>query len=93
MKASFQILTQPWIPVKELDGSMKELSLLETLECYLLDARMHVTLTAEKMFLHKNTIKYRLQRIADHLGFVPGELPESMPLFTACALDRLLRGN
>ena len=68
-------------------------SLLETLECYLLDARMHVTLTAEKMFLHKNTIKYRLQRIADRLGFVPGELPESMPLFTACALDRLLRGN
>ena len=57
--------------------------LLETLECYLLDARMHVTLTAEKMFLHKNTIKYRLQRIADRLGFVPGELPESMPLFTA----------
>ena len=68
-------------------------SLLETLECYLLDARMHVTLTAEKMFLHKNTIKYRLQRIADRMGFVPGELPESMPLFTACALDRLLRGN
>ncbi len=67
--------------------------LLETLECYLLDARMHVTLTAEKMFLHKNTIKYRLQRIADRLGFVPGELPESMPLFTACALGRLLRGN
>ena len=32
MKASFQILTQPWIPVKELDGTMKELSLLETLE-------------------------------------------------------------
>ena len=68
-------------------------SLLETLECYLLDARMHVTLTAEKMFLHKNTIKYRLQRIADRLGFVPGELPESMPLFNACALYRLLRGN
>ena len=54
---------------------------------------MHVTLTAEKMFLHKNTIKYRLQRIADRLGFVPGELPESIPLFTACALDRLLRRN
>ena len=45
------------------------------------------------MFLHKNTVKYRLQRIADRLGFVPGELPESMPLFTACALGRLLRGN
>ena len=37
--------------------------------------------------------KAPIQRIADRLGFVPGELPESMPLFTACALGRLLRGN
>lgn len=65
--------------------------LLETLEHYLLDARMHVTRTADLMFLHKNTIKYRLQRIAERLGFVPGDLPESIPLFTACALERLLR--
>ena len=50
------------------------------LECYLLDAWMQVTLTAEKMFLHKNTIKYRLQCIVDHLGFVPREPFESMPL-------------
>ena len=67
--------------------------LLETLEHYLLDARMHVTQTAEMMFLHKNTIKYRLQRIAERLGFVPGELPESIPLLTACALNRLLHRN
>ena len=67
--------------------------LLETLEHYLLDARLNVTRTADMMFLHKNTIKYRLQRIAERLGFVPGDLPESIPLFTACALDRLLRGR
>ena len=67
-----------------------ETHLLETLECYLLDAQMSITQTSEKMFLHKNTIKYRIQRIADQLGFVPGEFPESIPLFTACALNRLL---
>ena len=68
-----------------------ETNLLGTLECYLLDADMSVTQTSEKMFLHKNTIKYRIQRIADQLGFVPGSFPETMPLFTACALNRLLR--
>ena len=35
--------------------------------------------------------KQELQRIAERLGFVPGDLPESIPLFTACALERLLR--
>ena len=69
----------------------EETNLLETLECYLLDARMSVTRTSEKLFLHKNTVKYRLQRIADRLGFVPGDFPESMALLTSCALHRLLR--
>ena len=74
-------------------GSLRsgEPALLLTLECFLLDAGMSVTQAAERMYLHKNTVKYRLQRIADQLGFVPGDFPETMPLFTACALNRLLR--
>ncbi len=77
--------------VAALMNESDETNLLGTLECYLLDADMSVTQTSEKMFLHKNTIKYRIQRIADQLGFVPGSFPETMPLFTACALNRLLR--
>lgn len=65
--------------------------LLSTLECFLLDAEMSVTRTAEQLYLHKNTVKYRLQRIADSLGFVPGDFPQTMPLYAACALNRLLR--
>lgn len=65
-------------------------TLMDTLECFLLDADMSVTRTAEKLFVHKNTVKYRLGRIADRLGFVPGGFPETMPLVTACALSRLL---
>lgn len=68
-----------------------ETNLAGTLECYLLDADMSITQTAEKMFLHKNTIKYRIQRMADRLGFIPGTFPETIPLFTACGLSRLLR--
>jgi len=73
------------------EHSADETNLLGTLETYLLDADMSVSLTAEKMYLHKNTIKYRIQRIADHLGFVPGDFPETIQLFTACGLNRLLR--
>ena len=68
-----------------------EENLLSTLECFLLDAEMSVTRAAERLYLHKNTVKYRLQRIADQLGFVPGDFPETMPLYLACALNRLLR--
>lgn len=77
--------------VSSLRHAGDETDLLGTLEIYLLDGEMSVTQTSERMFLHKNTIKYRLARIADQLGFVPGSFPETIPLFTACALNRLLR--
>ena len=67
--------------------------LLETLEHYLLDARMHVTQTAEMMFLHKNTIKYRLQKASDTFGFRVGDMPGSGVLFQAAALQRLIQGS
>ena len=78
-------------PLGALQVCGTETELISTLECFLLDAQMSVTQTSEKLFLHKNTIKYRLQRIADRLGFVPGEFPETIPLMDACALNRLLR--
>lgn len=41
--------------------------LLETLRCYL-DNRMNAVRTAEKLFIHRATLNYRLQRIADMTG-------------------------
>lgn len=79
------------IPLGDLQSEAEGASLLATLECFLLDADLSVTRTAEKLYLHKNTIKYRIQRIADRLGFVPGAFPDTMPVYTACALNRLLR--
>ena len=45
---------------------------------------------AEMLFLHKNTIKYRLQRIADLLGYRLGKMPETIELYRSAAVYRLL---
>ena len=71
-------------PIRE-DGE-----LLRTLEVYLLDADMEVSRTAQLMYLHKNTIKYRLARLTEKLGCPPGRMPEAAALYQAAALRRLL---
>lgn len=63
---------------------------LETLAVYLLDAEMSVQRTGELMYLHKNTVKYRLQRIAELTGIRPGEMPGTIRLYKAVVVKRLL---
>ena len=63
---------------------------IETLCTFLLDSNSNVQLTSEKMFVHKNTIKYRIKAMSDWLGFTIGSMPESEKLFKACGIKRLL---
>lgn len=70
------------------DGEKNDL--LNTLCAYLLDCGNSVTATAEALYLHKNTIKYRLQKISDLLGFRLGKMPETMELYRSAAMYRLL---
>ena len=86
-----------------LDYSMKPLKLLEefdeggellnTLEVYLLDADSGVSRCSELLFLHKNTIKYRLGRISACLGYSVNKEPEKFNLYKAAAIKRLLEKN
>lgn len=64
--------------------------LLHTLCAYFLDAESSVTHCAEHLFLHKNTIKYRLGRIAACLGYHADKEPEKFSLYRAVAIYRLL---
>lgn len=64
--------------------------LLNTVCTFLLDCDSSVTRTAEMLYLHKNTIKYRLRRISDLLGFRLGKMPETIGIYRGAAIYRLL---
>ena len=55
-------VTAPLEPLLHTDSTIQE-DLLATLSVYLLDAQANVSRTAELLYLHKNTVKYRLHKI------------------------------
>ncbi len=76
-------------PLKPLQQIRETAILQQTLEVYLLDADCSVTRCAELLFLHKNTVKYRLNRIKEQLGHPIDKFPEVFPLYYAAALMRI----
>lgn len=70
---------------KELDWDA-----LQTLEVYLLDTECSISASAAQLHVHQNTIKYRINIISNILGFRPGKMPDSMNLYQALAIHRLL---
>jgi len=74
-------------PLREAkDGA----ELLRTLTVYLLDCGGSVARTARALYVHPNTIKYRLRRLTDLLGRPVDQMPASIRLYRAVALRRLL---
>ena len=69
----------------------KDEASLDTLEVYLLDAQCSYQRAGELLFLHKNTVKYRLNRCSDLVGYHIGDFPDTLPLYHAVAVRRLLR--
>lgn len=63
----------------------------KTLSVFLLDAGLSVQLTAESLYLHKNTVKYRLKCLSDCFGFSIGQMPASYRMYEAVAIKRLLK--
>lgn len=66
--------------------------ILHTLEVYLLDQNGSIVETASHLFVHKNTVKYRLQKAGDILGFRIGDVPQSKNLIYALSLRRIMLG-
>lgn len=90
VEAGEEPLAKALNPLKILSSFSEGSELLDTLSVYLLDADSSVTRCAEKLFLHKNTIKYRLGRIGSCLGHHVDKEPEKFNLYRAVALNRLL---
>jgi len=72
------------------DGESGELAL--TLEAFLLDAGSVPEKCAELIHKHPNSVRYRLNRVNEILGFKIGSFPETMEAYRAVALRRLMRG-
>ena len=78
-------------PLNVLHRKRYSEELEHTLATFLLDSDSSVQLTAERLFIHKNTVKYRLKCISDCFGFPVGQMPASFLLFEALAVRRLLK--
>lgn len=63
--------------------------LLETVSAYL-DSGGSVEGTARAMFIHANTVRYRLRRVAELTGYAPGTPRDAFTLRVALTLGRLL---
>jgi DNA-binding PucR family transcriptional regulator len=71
------------------DDPAYKADLVRTLAVYLLDANSDMQTCAKLLYVHINSVKYRLNRVSERLGFHIGKLPETLEIYTASALKRL----
>ena len=81
------LVVQAYVPLCASTGS-----LLETLSAYLGGGRS-LEAAARVLFVHPNTVRYRLRRVADVTGWDPLDPREAYVLQTALALGRLGEGS
>lgn len=67
-----------------------EEDLLLTLSAYMLDADSETKKTAELLFVHRNTIQYRLSKIRNLINMNFNKLPMAYDVYMAVALNRAL---
>lgn len=85
-QAAYEKVIDIIAPLKENVDS----SLLNTLTTYLLDGNSEIKTTSELLFIHRNTMLYRLTNVKRLLGHDIGEMPFSYELYLAVAVNRLL---
>ena len=64
-------------------------SLYKTLELYAIDYNMNVVKTSESLFLHRNSVQYRLNKIKELIGNDKFEFPAINQLMIAMAIKRI----
>jgi hypothetical protein len=77
------LVTQVYTPLREAGTE-----LLETLTAYL-DQGGSIEGTARTLFVHPNTVRYRLRRILDLTGLAPGDARHAFALRIGVVLGRL----
>lgn len=70
-----------------------ESELLPTLLTYLLDSSGEVKATAEMLYVHRNTVLYRLNKARSLLHCDLNKMPQAYDIYLAAALQRLQAGE
>ena len=66
--------------------------LMPTLATYLLDTSSNMAETSRRLYVHLNTVKYRLKQVNELTGYSPVRMPGSYLLYIASALYRITGG-
>lgn len=74
-----------------LEPLKEDASLLSILETMVLDAQLDVKKSAELLYLHRNTVYYRLKKIQALLGYDPFAVPGISNISISLALRRILQ--
>ncbi|MQA85605.1 MAG: PucR family transcriptional regulator [Streptosporangiales bacterium] len=82
-EARRQLVERVYVPLRDAD-----VPLLDTLTTYLLHGAS-LEAAARLLFVHPNTVRYRLRRIAEMTGYQPAEGRSGFVLTVALALGRL----
>ena len=77
-------------PIIENDNKSKDISLIDLLETYL-NENCNITLTAEKLFLHRNTLKYRIKKIEELLNCDLHNFDDCMKIKIALDVSKIIK--
>lgn len=77
-------------PIAENDAANKDISSIQLLETYL-NENCNITVTAEKLFLHRNTLKYRIKKIEDLLNCDLHNFDDCIKVKMALYINKILK--
>jgi DNA-binding PucR family transcriptional regulator len=86
-EAERQLIDRVAKPLEEAGGS-----LLETVDAYL-EAGGTLEGCARQLFVHPNTVRYRLRRVTEITGRIPGDPRDALVLRVALTVGRLARAR
>lgn len=80
------------LPIRKLKDTADGDILIETLCTYLLDAESNTQSTGTLLYLHKNTVHYRLNKIRSVLKCDLAQMPATLAVYKAAVVYRILKG-
>ena len=86
-----EIIKKTFYPTKEVRGRKINQTLLDTLKAFF-DNSLSISKTAQKIYIHRNTLLYRLRRVKEITGLDPKIFDEAVQLRIALKM-RMYQGS